>query len=116
MSRNIIGDERTRRSIVSVLRTVNELLPIDPAKDRLSCENGNRTVIIDSGRKHVPDFVFKWCDQQGHYRVYLKVAFSKDDDKITMGLCMMSVPNKLAASEFVIMFQTILKNRANRKS
>ena len=57
MSRNIIGDERTRRSILSVLRTVNDILPVS---ERLVLEIGSRKLTIKSGRKHVPDFVLKF--------------------------------------------------------
>lgn len=112
MQLNITGAERTRRIIVNILKAVNALPPI---KDRLSCENGNRTILIKSGRTHVPDFLLKWCDKMGHYRVYPKYAVTADTEKVKSNYCMMNVSDQLSAAEFLIMIQTILKNRGNRK-
>lgn len=113
MLRVTTGDERIRRNIVNVLKAVN-ILP--PVKDRLICENGNRNITIESGRTHVPDFVLTWCDKVGHFRVYPKYAVSSDSPKVKSNYCMMNISDQLSASEFVIMIQTILKNRGNRKS
>lgn len=110
---NMSGDERMRRNIVNILKAVNEIPPI---RERLVCDNGNRLITIKSGRTHVPDFILKWCDQTSHYRVYPVYAVSADMPKVKSNYCMMTVGTRLSASEFVIMIQTILKNRGNRKS
>lgn len=113
MSRNIIGDERTRRSIVSVLRTVNDILPVS---ERLVFEVGSRKLTIKSGRKHVPDFLLKWADDSGYYLVYPVFAISDYREKVISNFSMMTIGDKLTAVEFVNMIQIILKNRNNKKS
>lgn len=112
MQLNITGAERNRRNIVNILKAVDTLSPV---KERLTCENGNRTILIKSGRTHVPDFLLKWCDKTGHYRVYPFYAVSADLPKVKSNYCMMNISDRTSAAEFLIMIQTILKNRGNRK-
>lgn len=112
MQLNVTAAEKTRRSIVNILKGVDALAPI---KDRLKTENGNRTITIESGRTHVPDFILNWCDKTGHYRVYPKYAVSADSPKVKSNYCMMNVSDQISAAEFLLMIQTILKNRGNRK-
>ena len=113
MARIIIGDESTRRSILSVLRAVNDILPVS---ERLVLEVGSRKLTIKSGRKHVPDFVLKWEDNYGYYLVYPVYAISGYKEKVISDFSMMTIGDKLTAAEFAIMIQTILKNRSNKKS
>lgn len=103
---------KTQIRIYSALRSLASL-----PKVSVTCEKKNNSIkkiFVRHEQVYVPDFVFEWCDNQQHYRVYICVA-SRDSDKVKSGYCVCTIGSGLTAMGFGVLYQFLHKNRANNK-
>ena len=97
--------------IFGVLKVLKQLQRV-----RVVHENDYQVINIYHEQRYVPDFLFEWCPHKQHYRAYIHVGDSINDEKTRAGYCIFTMGTSLTAIGFCTMYQFILKNRANSKS
>ena len=101
--------ERIRLRIFNVIKAVSHL-----PKTNISSENEYKNIYITHEHEFVPDFNLVWCDNKGHYRVYIYVA-SENTVKQKAGYNICNISNTLVAAGFVGLYHFLHRHRGNAK-
>lgn len=112
MERNISADRKLQRTVSNITRGVTD---IPKSRVTVDVQNEYRLITVSTKYTHVPDFRFEWCDAKGHYRVYMlspNAAGVKEKPKYST----MVIRDSASASGFVVMYEFMIRNRANQKT
>ena len=101
---------KTQLRIYNTIRNLTLLPKVNVIKTSIDLDSFE----IVHSLEFVPDFQFKWCYLNHHYRVHILVA-DREFHKRNTGYCVCTVGSGLTAMAFGSLYGFLHKHRANNK-